>query len=232
MNTIKKTKSLTLKHISAQHLSNMQERYRAHLVNSLSGFKSANLIGSINDDGQTNLAMFSSVIHLGSSPALVGFVTRPHSVSRHTLENINQGKQYTINQVSEDFYIKAHQTSARYIKTQNEFKETGLTEQYIEGCRAPFVKQSNLKYALFLREIIPISYNNTQLVVGEITDVICDENAIKNDGYIDIESLNTVSVTGLDSYHSSSRLSRLSYAKTDSFPFHIDINGNIINKAT
>jgi flavin reductase (DIM6/NTAB) family NADH-FMN oxidoreductase RutF len=221
-----------MKHISAQLLSTMTERYRAHLINSLSGFKSANLIGSINDQEQTNLAMFSSVIHLGASPALVGFITRPNSVCRHTLENIKQRKQYTINQVSEDFFIAAHQTSARYLKQQNEFKETGLTEQYIEGCLAPFVKQSKLKYALELREIIPISHNNTQLVIGEITDVICDEQAIKNDGYIDIGSLNTVSVSGLDCYHASTILSRLSYAKTDCAPTKIDINGKPINNVT
>jgi hypothetical protein len=51
---------------------------------------------------------------------------RPYGVSKHTLENMNQGKQDTISQVSEYFYIKAHQTSARYTKQQNEFKETVL----------------------------------------------------------------------------------------------------------
>ena len=200
----------------------MPDRYRAHLINSLSGFKSANLIGSVNSQGQTNLAMFSSVIHLGASPALVGFISRPDSVTRHALANIMQTKQYTINQVSDVFYTAAHQTSARYSKEQSEFKETGLTEHYIEGYRAPFVKQSVLKYALTLLQIIPIELNNTLLVIGEITDIICDEKSIKSDGYIDIESLNTVSISGLDSYHVSTRLSRLSYAKEDSFPQQID----------
>jgi len=215
-----------MKHITIQQLSMKPDRYKAHFINSLSGFKSANLIGTINDQGQTNLAIFSSVIHMGASPALVGFITRPHSVSRHTLENIKQVKQYTINQVSEAFYTQAHQTSARYLREHNEFKETGLTESYIEGLRAPFVQQSQLKYALKLREIIPFSVNDTQFVIGEITDVICEEQVIKNDGYIDVESLNTVSVSGLDSYHLSTRLSRLSYAKSSSATLGIDIHGN------
>ena len=206
----------------------MKDRYRAHLINSLSGFKSANLIGTVNKQGQINLAMFSSVIHLGASPALVGFITRPHSVTRHTLENIKQTKQYTINQVSESFYTAAHQTSARYTREQNEFDETGLTEYYHKDYRAPFVQQSKIKYALTLREIMPITLNNTQLVIGEITDIFCDEQAISGDGYIDIEFLNTVSISGLDSYHSNKRLSRLSYAKTDHFPKQIDINGELI----
>jgi flavin reductase (DIM6/NTAB) family NADH-FMN oxidoreductase RutF len=207
-----------LKHIRTQQINNMTERYRAHLINSLSGFKSANLIGTINKQGQTNLAMFSSVIHLGASPALVGFITRPHSVTRHTLENIKQTKQYTINQVSESFYIAAHQTAARYSREQSEFDKTGLTEYYHKDYLAPFVQQSKIKYALTLREIMPITLNNTQLVIGEITDILCDEQALNVDGYIDIESLSTVSISGLDSYHNSTRLSRLSYAKTDNFP--------------
>ena len=205
----------------------MNNRYRAHLINSLSGFKSANLIGSVNQQGQTNLAMFSSVVHLGASPALVGFISRPHSVTRHTLENIQQSKQYTINQVSESFLSEAHQTSARY--SQSEFEATGLTEQYLNDYKAPFVQQSKLKYALTLREIMPIALNNTQLIIGEITDIFCQEKAIGDDGYIDIDCLNTVSLSGLDSYHSNQRISRLSYAKTDTLPFEIDINGKLIN---
>ncbi|MEH6446341.1 MAG: flavin reductase [Oceanospirillaceae bacterium] len=221
-----------MKHITAQQLSMKPDRYRTHLINSLSGFKSANLIGTVNDQGQPNLAMFSSVTHIGASPALVGFIARPHSVTRHTLENIKQIKQYTINQVSEGFYTQAHQTSARYLREQNEFQETGLTEFYIEGLCAPFVKQSKLKYALTLREIIPISWNNTQFVIGEITDVICDEQAITSDGYIDVESLKTVSVSGLDSYHLSTRLARLSYAKAGRIALPIDTHGNPVTQGT
>jgi flavin reductase (DIM6/NTAB) family NADH-FMN oxidoreductase RutF len=203
----------------------MESRYRANLINSLSGFKSANLIGTCNSQGQTNLAIFSSVVHIGASPALVGFIMRPNNVSRHTLENIQQTKQYTINQVSENFYRAAHQTSARYLTQQSEFEHTGLSTTFLKGIAAPFVKESRLKYALTLQEIMPIPLNNTQLVIGEITDIICDEQFIKNDGYIDIESLNTVCISGLDGYHASKKLSRLSYAKPDSFPVDISLDG-------
>jgi flavin reductase (DIM6/NTAB) family NADH-FMN oxidoreductase RutF len=205
----------------------MPDRYRACLINSLSGFKSANLIGTVNSQGQTNLAMFSSVFHLGASPALIGFITRPHSVIRHTLENIKQTKQYTINQVSEDFYLAAHQTSARYLREDSEFTKTGLSEYYIDAYNVPFVKQSRLKYLLTLRDIVPITLNDTQLVIGEVTDILCDEDAIKSDGYVDIEALNSVSISGLDSYHVSTRLSRLSYAQTGSFPTKMNVDGKI-----
>ena len=214
-----------MKYINKDELLNMTTRYRIQLVNSLSGFKSANLIGTSNEQGIHNLAIFSSVVHLGASPALVGFITRPNTVVRHTLENIQQTKQFTINQVNDRFWQEAHQTSARYDAGECEFKQTGLTPQIIEDVKAPFVKESRLKYALKLKEIVPIQLNGTLLVIGEITDILCDEDAIKSDGYIDIESLNTVMVSGLDSYHTSKRLSRLSYAKPETLQTKISLDG-------
>lgn len=191
----------------------MPSRYRAKFINSLSGYKSANLIGTKNINGQSNLAIFSSVVHLGASPALIGFIMRPDNGSRHTLDNILQTEQYTINQVSADFYQAAHQTSARYPEDENEFVTCNLSEHYIDGFKAPFVEESRLKYAVKLKEIMPITINKTQLIIGEIVHVICEGSAIQADGYIDIESLNTVTASGLDSYHTSQRLARLSYAK-------------------
>ncbi len=201
--------------ISQAEILEMDSRYRAKLINSLSGFKSANLIATINEAGQTNLAIFSSVVHLGASPALVGFIMRPNRVERHTLDNIVQTKQYTINQVSEEFYKAAHQTSARYKRHESEFEATGLTTHFYNEIKAPFVKESLCKYAVSLKEILPIKLNNTLLVIGEITDIICDKNKISPDGHIDIESLTSVAISGLDSYHTTKSLARLSYAKPE-----------------
>lgn len=210
----------------------MDNRYRAKFINSLSGFKSANLIGTQDKHGKSNLAIFSSVVHLGASPALVGFVMRPDNGARDTLDNIMSSKHYTINQVATDFYRSAHQTSARYPKNVSEFEKTGLTTSYVGNIKAPFVKESLLKYAVELKEVLPINLNGTQFVIGEITHVICQESAVTNDGYIDIETLDTVCVSGLDSYHSSNRFSRLSYVKTTKANVDIPLSGHALNKTT
>lgn len=205
----------------------MPDRQKAMFINCLSGFKSANLIATQDQQGNSNLAIFSSVVHLGANPALVGFIMRPDNDERHTLNNIINTKQYTINQVSADFYHKAHQTSARYAKHQSEFEQVGLTKHYIDDIAMPFVKESHLKYAVKLKEIVPITLNNTQFIIGEITHVMCNEKAIQAGGYIDVEALQTVSVSGLDSYHSSKRLSRLSYAKPATQSHQLLVNGTI-----
>jgi hypothetical protein len=58
--------------ITKTQISELEKLYRVKLINSLSGFKSANLIGTINKKGITNLALFSSVIHVGANPRFNG----------------------------------------------------------------------------------------------------------------------------------------------------------------
>ena len=71
-------------HYSESDFNDMDYVNRINLINSCSGYKSANLIGSVSKKGINNLAIFSSIIHIGSNPALLGFFTRPTSVIRNT----------------------------------------------------------------------------------------------------------------------------------------------------
>jgi flavin reductase (DIM6/NTAB) family NADH-FMN oxidoreductase RutF len=135
-------------YFSSSDILEMESRQRAAFINSLSGFKSASLIGSIDSNGNTNLAVFSSVVHLGSNPALIGFINRPDSTSRHTLENILETNCFTINHINAAIYKQAHQTSARYDKTISEFDATGLTPEFSKLLEAPYVRESQIKYGL------------------------------------------------------------------------------------
>ena len=206
---------------SAFDILNMETRKRAAFMNSLSGFKSASLIGTIDNNNKTNLAIFSSVIHLGSNPALVGFINRPDSVDRHTFENILATNCFTINHINKSIYKQAHQTSARYPKDISEFDATGLTPEFQNNFKAPFVKESNIKYGLEFIEKHDIKINGTILVIGKVVEVILPESCLLSDGTIDIEMAETICISGLDSYHTTNKISRLSYAKTDKMPDEI-----------
>ena len=200
-------------HFTKQQLNELAPHFRTQLINSLSGFKSANLIGTQDKLGNTNLAIVSSVFHLGAHPPLVGMIMRPHSVPRHTFENIIETGVYTINQVNSEIYSQAHQTSARYDRDESEFDATGLKTEYLNDFDAPFVLQSRLKYAVNLVEHQHLAINGTELVIGEIIDLHVDGAAVQEDGFIDLMSIQTVAVSGLDSYHTTQALSRLPYAK-------------------
>lgn len=202
-------------HLDSTAIQSLDDRFRALFINSLSGFKSANLVGTQNKQGATNLSIVSSVFHLGANPPLVGMIMRPHSVRRDTLENILETGFYTLNHVSTDIYQQAHQTSARYDVDQSEFAEVGLTPSFQADIPAPFVKESRLKVGVKLVETQLLKVNNTELVIGEIIWVDVENDAVSEDGYIDITQLNTVAVSSLDCYHRSEKLGRLTYAKPD-----------------
>ena len=87
--------------ITEADLIQMEQRKRAHLINSVGGFKSVCLIGTVDLKGQTNLAIFSSIVHIGSNPPLISFIMRPDSVERHSLSNILETSSYTINHLNE-----------------------------------------------------------------------------------------------------------------------------------
>ncbi|WP_018982339.1 flavin reductase family protein [Salinimonas chungwhensis] len=195
-------------------IATMEQRYRAAFMNSLSGVKSANLIGtSQGRHVNENLAIISSVVHIGANPPLLGMIMRPHTVVRDTLENIQQTGVYTINHVSSEWTEAAHQTSASYPSNVSEFDATGLTSWYADDFDAPFVQASPVKLAMQLAEIIPIKLNNTQLVIGEISSVWIDTNAITAEGQVNLDQLGVAAITGLDTYHTINPVGRYAYAK-------------------
>ncbi|MEY3861439.1 MAG: hypothetical protein RIS50_1720, partial [Bacteroidota bacterium] len=128
----------------------MDKRYRTQLINSMPGIKALNLVGTRGDDGAENVAVFNSIFHVGANPPYLGMVVRPDSVDRHTWQNILATGSYTLNSVSNAMYQQAHQTSARYEKSQSEFLATGLTAEYREGVLAPFVGESAVKIGLVM----------------------------------------------------------------------------------
>lgn len=203
------------KEISSEDINNFEQRYRASLINSLGGFKSLVLIGTRNKEGKSNLAIFNSFFHLGANPPLFGIIIRPDSVERHTLSNILETGVFTVNHVKEDFYKNAHQTSARYPADVSEFEAVGLTEENKPGIYAPFVKESSIKITASFRQKIEVEANGTIMIIGKINHISLPENCLSEDGFIDIEKAGTITCSGLDSYHTTKRLSRLSYAKPD-----------------
>ena len=114
---------------------------RLKIINAVTGIKPANLIGSISDSKISNLAIFSSVVHLGSNPALLGFISRPQTPEAgHTLRNIQENGSYTINHIHPSFVENAHYTSAKFSQEESEFEHCGLTQAVPQRHLGPFCK--------------------------------------------------------------------------------------------
>ncbi len=204
-----------VKHFALSEIQAWDRFYKANFVNSLSGFKPASLIGTSNDQGVHNLAIFSNIVHLGADPALIGFVNRPREAAPHTLANIEATGQYTLNHVHADFADKAHQTSAKYPKGISEFDAVGLTPMLHENFSAPFVLESKIRFGLELDEIISLKQNGTFLVVGKLTHVFIEEQLLSADGFIDASKAEGIVSLGLDAYYTTVFHSRYAYAKAD-----------------
>jgi flavin reductase (DIM6/NTAB) family NADH-FMN oxidoreductase RutF len=202
-----------MRHIDNSEILGMEKFYRINLVNSLGGYKSLHLLATAAEDGQSNLCLVSSVFHLGADPPLIGLVMRPQRAHNDTLRNIRATGQYTLNNVLPSWYKQAHQTSASYPSGVSEFDECGFNTLVSLNFKAPFVQQSTVRIGLELREIIDIKWNQTTIVIGEVAQLLIEEQLISTDGTIDHIEAGTMTVAGLDSYFSPELVGRLTYAK-------------------
>lgn len=192
---------------------NLNRDYRRNLINMISGARSVNLIGTVSKDGDTNLAVFNSITHLGANPPLLGMISRPTSVERHTYSNTVATGVFTINSAPSSMLDQVHQTSAKYESGVSEFDTCGFTPYYIGDFAAPFVKESPIQIGLSLQEDILLKSNNTRLLVGKVELLIIDESLLDDLGFLDVNSANLLSVCGLNTYFKPMFYKHLPYAK-------------------
>ena len=206
-------------HFTKSDIKDLDKIKRLNIINSVTGVKPANLVGTQSKAGQTNLAIISSVIHLGSNPGLIGFILRPTGkVPRHTYENLKETGIYTINHVHQSFIKQAHYTSAKFDRDVSEFDSCALEQEYVADFPAPFVKESQLKLGMKLVEEIPIPLNGTVMIVGTIEHLLMPDTAVTEEGYINLASIGDVGISGLNSYYALQHLETFPYARVSELP--------------
>lgn len=198
---------------SLDDINKMHHLYRINLINSCSGYKSANLIGTKDNLGVSNVAVFSSITHLGSNPGLLGFFLRPITVIRNTYDNIKTTGKYTLNHIHEGILADAHHTSAKYDSSISEFDVTALEEEYKDEFIAPFVKGCPIQLAMSYVEEYPIKANNTILLIGRIEKLYVPDELLEKDGFINLSKGKVATINGLDGYAVPQLKTRLEYQR-------------------
>mgnify|MGYP001060966636 CR=1 FL=1 len=211
-------------HIDLDAIMQMNKIHRVNLINSITGFKSANLIGTKSPEGILNLAVFSSVVHIGSNPPFLGLVMRPVTVPRHTYTNLRESGHFTINHVQADSYKQAHQTSAKYEESTSEFEQCGYTPIFSQELKAPYVKESQIRIGLQFEEEHLIKANDTLLIVGKILEIFVPSQYFSADGFVDLEGAGSIAISGLDRYHTTNHLDRLAFARPGQQPKSLNQN--------
>lgn len=199
-----------------QDIDKLNKIFRINLINSCSGFKSANLLGTISENGKTNVAVFSSVTHLGSNPPTLGFILRPTTVPRNTHKNLKDLGYFTINHIWEDVFEDAHHTSAKYPDEVSEFDMTELEPEFKGKFKAPFVKNAPVQMAMKFIEEIYVPSNNVMLVVAQIQELYVKDELLQEDGLINLSKGNVVTINGLDTYAVPKFKKQLSYQRPKS----------------
>ena len=192
---------------------------RLNIINSITGIKPANLISTIDERNRHNLAIFSSVVHLGSNPALIGFILRPQQKTRrHTYENILENGYYTINHLPNHKTLEGHYTSAKFDKETSEYDVCHFTPEFQHEFPVPYVKESFLKMGLKHVESIPIKYNGTVMIVGKILQVYVAKSSLSEEGYINLEEAKSVGISGLNTYYDLKKIASYPYARPHELP--------------
>ncbi|MEM9546065.1 MAG: flavin reductase [Bacteroidota bacterium] len=201
-----------------EEINNLDRIYRLNLINSITGIKPANLIGTRSMDGRDNVAIFSSIVHLGSNPAQIGFVMRPQTKSKgDTYSNINETGYYTINHVSERLIKKAHYTSAKLASSASEFDRMKIDREFINGFHAPFVKDSMVKIGMQHLQSIPLP-NECTFIIGSVELVVYPENVINDLGQLNLATYDCTGISGLNTYYGLHKLASFPYAHVEELP--------------
>lgn len=188
---------------------------RLNLLNCITGYKSANLIATVSKEGISNVAIFSSVTHLGSEPPLIGFILRPTTVPRDTYKNIKETGYFTVNHITSAMIADAHHTSSSYEESISEFDKTNLEAEFIENNKFPFVKGSPVKlFCKYLNEY-KIEENGCLHIIASVEELYVEDNLLHEDNWIQLDRGNVVAINGLDGYAVPKIKDRFQYARPD-----------------
>ena len=204
-----------MRKITKEDVSQMSKVPRLNLVNCVTGYKSANLIGTISTEGVLNVAVFSSVTHLGSEPALLGFILRPTTVPRDTYKNLKEIGYFTVNHITEDMIADAHHTSSSYEEHISEFDKTGLEPEFIDNLKVPFVKGSPVQLLCKYVNEYTIEENGCIHIIASIETIYADENLFHDDQWMQLDRGNIIAINGLDGYAVPKLTDRFHYARPD-----------------
>lgn len=202
-----------MRHFSKEAVEGLDKIYRLNLINSITGYKSANLIATQSPEGISNVAVFSSITHLGSDPALLGFILRPTTVPRHTYSNLKALGSFSVNHIKIDMIEDAHHSSASYPADVSEFDYTELEVEYKDDRTLPFVKNAPVQIECAYINEYAIKENGTLLIVGEMKNIYVDTPLLQEDGWVQLDKGDVATINGLDGYALPKLIERYPYAR-------------------
>ncbi|MEQ6166453.1 MULTISPECIES: flavin reductase family protein [unclassified Ekhidna] len=141
---------------------------------------------TVDKDGNVNLSPFSFFNVFSANPPIMIFSPARRgrdNTTKHTLENVLEHPECTVNIVSYDMVQQMSLSSTEYGKGVNEFEKAGFTEVKSERVKPPRVKEAPVSFECKVIEVKSLGEQGGagQLVICEvqlmhIADRVLDEN--------------------------------------------------------
>lgn len=162
-------------------------------------------VSTIDADGNVNLSPFSFFNLFSSNPPILIFSPARRvrdNTTKHTLDNVLQVKECTINIVNYAMVQQTSLSSTDYPKGVNEFVKAGFTELKSDLVKPPRVKESPVQFECIVRDVIALADTPGagNLVLAEVVAMHISEDVLAEDGKIDQIKMDHVARLGGDWY--------------------------------
>jgi flavin reductase (DIM6/NTAB) family NADH-FMN oxidoreductase RutF len=186
-------KTILLKNIKPAEAQN----YLQHAI----GPRPICFASTIDINGKVNLSPFSFFNLFSTNPAIVVFSPSRRvrdNTTKHTLQNILEVPEVSINIVSYDMVQQTSLASCEYPKGTDEFLKTGFTQEPSQIIKPPRIKDSPIQMECKVLEVKPLGTEGGagNLVIAEILMMHINENILNEAGNIDQKKLDVVARLG------------------------------------
>lgn len=166
-------------------------------------------VSTIDAEGKVNLSPFSFFNLFSANPPILVFSPARRvrdNTTKHSLENVLEVPECTINIVSYDMVYQMSLASTEYEKGVNEFTKAGFGEQASELVRPPRVAGAPVQFECKVVEVkaLGTAGGAGNLVICEVLRMHIRENILNEAGSIDPLQIDQVARLGGDWYSRAS----------------------------
>ena len=174
------------------------------LLNSSVAPRPIAFVSTISKEGHVNLAPYSFFNIVGFNPPMLVFspTLNRHGDKKHSLMNVEEVPEVTINLVSYPMVEQTSLASAEFDRHVNEFEKAGFTAVASERVKPPRVVEAPVAYECLVRQLVPLGN-----AAGAGTMVICEvilahfqDHVFAENGAIDPHKIDLVGRLGADWY--------------------------------
>ncbi|MBX2915989.1 MAG: flavin reductase family protein [Cyclobacteriaceae bacterium] len=163
-------------------------------------------VSSIDLQGNVNLSPFSFFNLFSMNPPILIFSPSRRvrdNTTKHTLQNVLEVPEVTINIVSYAMVEQTSLASCEYPKGVNEFSMAGFTAKYSQKIKPPYVAESPVSFECKVNQVLPLGEKGGagNLVICEVLLMHIQDSVLDENRMIDPYKLDVVARMGQNYYN-------------------------------